>query len=96
MPLLCVPGAATRYVFPLQLLLLWLLLAMLRDRARWVRIACGSAALWMIAVNLPRLRIAPVPDQRWADYAPKLRAGEEVTIPINPEGWSFTFAARKR
>jgi len=96
MPLLCVPGAASRYVFPLQLLLLWMLLAMLRDRARWVRLTCAGAALWMVAVNLPRLRIAPVPDQRWADYAPKLRSGEEVTIPINPEGWSFTFAARNR
>jgi hypothetical protein len=95
MPLMNEPGSASRYLFPLQLLLLWLLLAMQRDRAKSVRVLCAAAAAWMILVNLPRLRIAPVPDKHWTDYAPKLRAGEEVTIPINPDGWSFTFPARK-
>ncbi len=96
MPALCLPGGASRYIFPLQLLLLWLLLAMLRDRARWVRVTCAAAAIWMIVVNLPRMQIGALPDKRWADYAPKLRAGEEVSIPINPDGWSFTFSAKKR
>ncbi len=96
MPVLCVPGAASRYVYPLQLLLLWLLLALAHDRRKWIRVLGVGAAAWMVLVNVPRLRIAPVPDRQWAVYAPKLRAGEEVTIPINPEGWNFTFAARPR
>lgn len=96
MPVLCEPWGASRYVFPLQLIVLWLLIAMTGERRPAVRWLCAGAAIWMIAVNLPRMRIAPVPDKRWADYASKLRAGEEVTIPINPEGWTFTFPARQR
>jgi hypothetical protein len=95
MPVLCEPSGASRYVFPLQLILCWLLLALTRDRDAWIRWTCAIAAVWMVAINVPRLRIAPVPDKRWADYAPKLRAGEEVTIPLNPDGWTFTFPARK-
>jgi len=95
MPAMTVPGSASRYLFPLQLLLLWLLLASMTDATKGLRAGCAFAAAWMIVVNVPRLRIAPVPDKQWAQYAAKLRAGEEVTIPINPEGWTFWFPARK-
>lgn len=95
MPVLCVPWSASRYVFPLQIILLWLLIATTTDGARWVRVSSAVIAIWIIGANLPRLRIAPVPDKHWGDYAARLRAGEEVTIPINPDGWTFTFPARK-
>jgi len=96
MPVLCLPANADRYVFPLQLTLLWLLLASVRHRSRLWRVTAIGAAAWMVIFNVPRLRIAALPDRRWGDYAPKLRAGEEVTIPINPAGWTFTFPERKR
>jgi hypothetical protein len=46
----------------------------------------AAIAAWMVAINVPRMREPPVPDMRWGDYVPKLRAGEEVTISINPGG----------
>jgi hypothetical protein len=93
---MCISGAATRYLFPLEVLLLWLFVAMTRDRSPRVRTLCGTASLWMVLVNLPRMGVAPVPDLHWSEYAPKLRAGEEVVVPINPAGWTFAFPARKR
>ena len=96
MPALCVPGNATRYVFAMQLVFAWLVLAGVRDPRRAVRISCIGLLGWALVINLTRLRLPPAPDQNWASYAPKLRAGEEVTIPINPAGWNFTFPEQKR
>lgn len=53
MPVLCPPGGASRFIFPLELLQLGLLLAMLHDRARWVHVACAAAANWMICGHSP-------------------------------------------
>lgn len=94
MPGLCVPNNATRYVYPLQILLVWLLAFGLADRSRLVRFASAATLLLGLATNLPRLRIAAPPDKHWARYVPQLRAGEAVTIPINPDGWEFPFPAR--
>jgi hypothetical protein len=96
MPALSGLGNASRYVFPLQLMVLWLLIASARDRRRWLRVICLGAAGWALLVNLPKLRQAPLPDKHWERYAENLRRGEEVTIPINPDGWNFTFRARPR
>lgn len=94
MPVLCVPHAATRYVFPLQVLFLWLILLRAHDSSRAVRLVFLSLAALAIALNFSRLRIAPLPDKHWTRYAPQLRAGEAVTVPINPDGWEFPFPAR--
>jgi hypothetical protein len=48
----------------------------------------------MLAVNLPRLREPALPDNHWELYAAKIRAGEEVIVPINP-GWTISFPARQ-
>ena len=54
------------------------------------------ALLWMLAVNLPRLREPGLPDLDWPAQAAKLRTGEAVTVPINPAGWSVSVPARPR
>lgn len=95
MPLLCQPDSASRYIYPLQLLLLWLLLATARDPSRPFRLACLTLVLVALAANHSRFRIPPVPDKQWSRYVPQLRAGAEVTVPINPEGWEFPFPARR-
>jgi hypothetical protein len=94
MPVLCAPLAATRYVFPPQVLFVWLLLATLRDRHRALRLGALLLLLIIGVNNATRLRIAPMPDKQWSLYASKLRAGEAVTIPINPDGWNFPIPAR--
>jgi hypothetical protein len=95
MPALCQPGAADRYVYPLEVTGAWLLLAWVHDGSRATRRVAFCAILVALAVNLPRLVFSPLPDKHWADYAPKLRAGEAVTIPINP-GWDLPFPERQR
>jgi hypothetical protein len=53
----------------------------------------------MLVANVPRLREPGLQDFRWGDYAPKIRAGEAVEIPINPGGvepWIVRLPARKR
>ena len=96
MPALCIPDNATRYVFPLQVVLAWLLLLTLQDPRRPVRLGVIIALGWMLAINVPRLRLPGWPDLHWENYAAQLRAGEEVTIPIHPPGYTFPFPKRER
>lgn len=96
MPALCVPSSATRYVYPLQVLFFWLLCSRLQAGKRRDQIFFGAVVLWVIATNIPRLQAAPLPDKQWMQYVPQLRRGEEVVVPINPDGWSFPFPARKK
>jgi hypothetical protein len=86
LPAISALGAAARYFYPVQLLVLWLLLACGHSGTRVPRLVTAAIAAWMVAINVPRMREPPVPDMRWGDYVPKLRAGEEVTISINPGG----------
>jgi hypothetical protein len=55
--------------------------------------------LWMLVVNVPRLRESALQDFRWKEYAAKIRAGEAVEIPLNPGGvepWILRLPGRKR
>jgi hypothetical protein len=82
-----------RYVVLPKILLLWILgSAAARSTVRG-RVA---AVLFMtsILVTLPYLRFPPLIDLQWHRYCDDLRAGKEVTVPINPD-WSATFPARQ-
>lgn len=90
-----VHGAGSRYVFPLQLIGLWLLVAAARATDNvWVARVAGIALFAALALNLPRLREPPLHDLRWAEYAARIRAGERVAARINPDGWEFTVPGR--
>ncbi len=97
LPELCHAGFGSRYFFPLQLLVLWLLLTAVRVPPRWLGRGAAAMVIWSTAINLPRLREAGLTDLHWADYTAKLRAGEAVAIPVNPGGdaWMVRLGAKK-
>jgi hypothetical protein len=97
LPDLCHSGFGSRYFFPLQLIVLWLVLTATIDARRWVARSAWLVAVWALAINLPRLREHPLADFHWADYAAKIRAGEAVEAPINPgPPWIIPFPAAKK
>jgi hypothetical protein len=55
-----------------------------------------AAILLLVAflANLPRLREPAYADLHWELYVPRIRAGEAVTVPINPQGWVTNLPAR--
>jgi hypothetical protein len=88
-------GLGARYFFPLQLLVLWLLLDLWRRSrllpARLLAVLLG----WIAVVNVIRLREPALIDQHWATYAERIRTGEAVVVPINPDGWAMTLPEKK-
>ena len=83
-------GWGSRYFFPLQLIALWLVVAMAADSPRrFARIGVRLLA-WIFVVNVWRLREPAAADLNWPEYAARIKRGEQVTVRINPEGWSFT------
>lgn len=93
LPDLCHAGYGSRYFFPLQLIVVWMMLGAAAARG-WRGRAAAMVLVWALAVNLPRLREPALEDFHWRTYALKLQAGESVTIPVNPAGWKFVFPAR--
>ena len=93
LPDLCHAGYGSRYFFPLQLLTLWLLFEAVAGKRPPARLALAVLGL-ALAVNVPRLRETAMPDNHWADYVAKMRAGEAVEVPINPPGWKLILPAR--
>jgi hypothetical protein len=98
LPDLCHAVYGNRYFYFPQLMLLWLLIAFAVETRRWKSWGATALLLWMLAVNVPRLREPALPDMRWKEYAAKIRAGEAVEIPLNPGGiepWILRLPARK-
>lgn len=96
LPELCHAGFATRYFYPILMIVLWLLLAATADARRWVARGAAVVLVWALAVNLPRLRVEAYPDFRWQDQADAILTGQAVEIPVNPEGWAVRLPERKR
>lgn len=98
LPDLCHAVYGARYFYFPQLIVLWLLLALAVERRRWLSRAAAVLLVWILAVNIPRLREPTLPDMRWVDYAARIRAGQAVEIPTNPGGvepWIVRLPARK-
>jgi hypothetical protein len=91
-----IPGFGARYFFPIQLIVLWLVLSSMHDSRRWVARLSAAAFLWIVVINAPRLHEPPLTDLNWPTYAEKIRAGGEVVVPINPVPWTFTLPATHR
>jgi hypothetical protein len=85
--------AHSRYVFVPQLLTIFLLLAAAGKSDRWAKFFAIFAVCCFIT-NIPRLREPEYVDMQWQLYAPKIREGEAVTVPINPPGWEIHIPAR--
>ena len=87
-------GYGARYFFPLQLMLLWLLISLFQDKLRWHRVVAGLVMGVILITNIPRLSYGALTDLHWNDYAARIRAGEAVVVPINPAGWTIPLPAR--
>ena len=99
LPDLCHAVYGNRYFYFPQLILLWLLVAFTVETRRWKSWGATALLVWMLAVNVPRLREPALQDFRWKEYAAKIRAGEAVEIPLNPGGvepWILRLPARSR
>jgi hypothetical protein len=95
LPELCHHGFGARYFYPLQMIVLWLLVLSTMDARRWVARLSTAALLLALAMNAPRLREPALPDEHWARYVPRIERGEALVIPINPPGWTLTLPARR-
>jgi hypothetical protein len=87
------PASASRYVYVPQLLAIWLLLAAAAQRDRVGRVA-AAVAVAAVLLNLPRYREPAYADLHWNAYVPQMRAGEPVTVPINPPGWTMALPGK--
>lgn len=86
------PETRARYVYIPQLLAIWLLITAAAQPGRAGRI-CAFLCAWALLVNLPRLHEPAYRDLHWRDYAARIRAGEAVSIPINPRGFRVELPA---
>ncbi len=90
------PLSNGRYVYLPQLLAIWLLLLAAAERGRLGRVATALVAV-ALAANLARLREPAFVDLHWERYAPQIRAGQHVVVPVNPPpGWLMPLPARAR
>lgn len=85
-------GYGSRYFYAPQLLTLWLLLLNLSLR-HWMAVPIKIGLGIFLLVNVPRLREPALQDFHWDDYVSRIRAGDAVVIPINPE-WKIPLPRR--
>jgi hypothetical protein len=80
-----------RYFFIPKVLLLWLLIQSWEGAHHRIARLAGFAAL---LASLAGFRFIPYLDLNWPQWAARIRAGESVTVPTNPEGTSFRYEPR--
>jgi hypothetical protein len=95
LPDLCHVIFGARYFFPLQLIVIWMLLAATMDQRKWVVRAAGGLLVWALVVNVPRLKEIAFPDLHWGEFAPKIRRGQAVDVPIVPRPWVMSLPEKK-
>lgn len=88
------PGYGARYFFPLQLMVIWLIISALYDARPLRRRFALVSLLLALTANVGRLREASLDDLHWEEFAPKIRANEPVVIPINPTGWTISLPGK--
>jgi hypothetical protein len=89
------PLADGRYVYLPQLIAIWLLIATACTKGLAGRVSAALLVLGLLG-NLPTYREPAYADLHWERYAPHIRAGERVTVPVNPPGWLMPLPARRK
>ena len=89
------PGWGDRYFFSMRVLLVWLLLIVGGETSR--RVIRGAA--WALLLLIPfatasRYQAGARADLRWEDFAPAMREGRAVDVPIHPMGWTYRHPGR--
>ncbi|MFT3780988.1 MAG: hypothetical protein QM790_03165 [Nibricoccus sp.] len=88
LPMFLSPEGLSRYFYVPQILLVWLLIARMRDRT-W-RSAISAVLLAALAASTFSLfRATPLIDYRWSEEVRSLKPDQPAAIPINPKGWVF-------
>jgi hypothetical protein len=84
-----------RYFYGARVLLAWLFLTLAAGafpRAlRAVGVVCVAA--WLLSAAAA-FRIPPLHDLHWGRYAPAVRAGRAIDIPVNPVPWMYHYPGR--
>jgi hypothetical protein len=75
---------ADRYFFLPHAILAWLLLVAIRRAPPWGRGLSLVLLIVALTCNLPYFQAPAPPDLHWERYAPALRAGQAVRVPVNP------------
>jgi len=73
----------------------WLRLAAATDPRRWLA-RTAVVVVWSRLFNVPRLPENAFPDLKWSNYPAKIRAGQAVDVPVNPEGGMMQLPAKSR
>jgi hypothetical protein len=95
--LLLGPDMAPRYFFDARILLAWLVLTVARagfpSGLRAAAVVCAAAYFVTAALSF---RIPPLPNLGWPRYAPMVREGRPIDIPINPVPWIYQYPGRAK
>lgn len=84
------PHNGDRYFYIPHVTLLWILI--IESSAIGARrMACISVLALCALSSASTLRSPPMVDYHWAKWAPRIDGGENVTVPVNPPGWSVQF-----
>jgi hypothetical protein len=83
-----------RYFFLPKLLIVWLVVQELADAERWRRCVGAAAVVVILGATTSAWRYERYTDLHWHHWADRIRAGEAVTVPVNPAGFTFHCPAR--
>ncbi|HEX2851864.1 MAG TPA: hypothetical protein VHO24_01405 [Opitutaceae bacterium] len=83
-----------RYFFAAKVLGLWAIAALLPAGTAAGRVLGAALLILPVAANYSRFIYPRFPDQRWAFYAGEIKKHHPVTVPILPDGFSFSHPGR--
>jgi hypothetical protein len=87
-------GNGDRYFYLPKVVLLWSLVCELK-LAGWRRWTNGALLALSLLASATSFRSPDYVDYHWPEHAARIRAGEPVTVPINPPGWTVSFPRRR-
>jgi hypothetical protein len=84
------PHNGDRYFYIPHVTLLWILIIESSGSGARRLVCLGVLALCALS-SASTFRSPPMVDYHWADWAPRIDGGENVTVPVNPPGWCVQF-----
>ena len=85
-----IPGWCERYFYLPYIMICWSLMICMDHNSLWrSRLAKICLAAVFISSVTSGFCAKPLPDLNWRYYSSKIASSNELTIPINPEGWEI-------
>lgn len=90
LPMFLIPKELSRYFFPPQIILIWLLVVSLKTNKlqQYLSLALLIAILTSVSVSFSS---KPLADYHWIAHVEEIVPGQPVSIPTNPPGWRFQY-----